>query len=252
MSQQLPIALQLYTVRNHTKNDMSGTLRQVAAMGYAGVELAGYGNLNREQLKEVIDETSLHVVAAHADLPRLQNELEDIAAEAEVFGHRYVVLGWVPVELRGSIANWKKIAETLNVVGENLRQRNLQLCYHNHDFEFEEKFDGEYALDILYANCNPELVQAELDVYWIKKGGADPTSFIKKYPRRVPLLHIKDMDTDGNFAEIGAGTLNWPEIFSTAEANGVQHYIVEQDICPGDPLDSARLSLENLRKMGKL
>ena len=82
MSQQLPVALQLYTVRDHTKNDMDGTLRQVAAMGYAGVELVGYGNLDRQQLKEVIDETSLQVVAAHADLPRLQNELEDIVAEA--------------------------------------------------------------------------------------------------------------------------------------------------------------------------
>jgi len=252
MSQQLPVALQLYTVRDHTKNDMDGTLRQVAAMGYAGVELVGYGNLDRQQLKEVIDETSLQVVAAHADLPRLQNELEDIVAEAKVFGHRYVVLGWVPAELRGSIANWKKIAETLSAVGEKLRQRNLQLCYHNHAFEFEEKFDGEYALDILYANSDPEFVQAELYVYWIQKGGVNLTTFIPKYPGRAPLLHIKDMSADGNFAEIGNGTLPWPEIFSAAEANGVRHYIVEQDVCPGDSLDSARQSLENLRKMGKL
>jgi sugar phosphate isomerase/epimerase len=252
MTQKLPVALQLYSVRDHTVKDMAGTLRQLAAMGYQGVELAGYGNLTREQLKDVIDETALEVVAAHANLQRLQNEIDDIVAESDVFGNRYVVLGSVPTELRGSAANWKEAAKTLTDIGEKLHQNNLQFCYHNHAFEFEEEYDGEYGLDVLFAHSDPRFVQSELDSYWVKKGGQEPVNYIEKYAGRIPLLHIKDMGTNGDFAEIGAGTFDWPAIFAAAEANGVKHYIVEQDTCPGDSMDSVKLSIENLRKMGKL
>jgi len=251
MTQKLPVALQLYTVRDHTKDDMADTLRKVAAMGYQGVELAGYGNLNREQLKEVIDETGLQVVAVHTNLPRLQNEVEDIVAEAKVFGHQFVVLGSVPAELRESADTWKQAAKTLNAVGEQLRQHNLQFCYHNHAFEFETH-DGEYGFDLLFANSDPQNVQSELDSYWVKKGGESPVAYLQKYTGRVPLLHIKDMAANGDFAEIGNGTMNWDDIFNAAESTGVQHYIVEQDICPGDSLASVQLSVENLKKMGKL
>ncbi|MEO6907104.1 MAG: sugar phosphate isomerase/epimerase, partial [Abditibacteriaceae bacterium] len=247
-----PVALQLYSVRDHTAEDMAGTLRQLAAMGYQGVELAGYGNLTREQLKEVINETSLQVVASHTNLSSLQNELDDIVEESKVFGHRYVVLGSVSGELRGSAANWKEAARILTTIGEKLHQHDLQFCYHNHAFEFEERYDGEYGFDILFSNSDPQFVQSELDSYWVKKGGPEPVDYIKKYSGRIPLLHIKDMRTDGDFAEIGTGTLDWPAIFSAAEVNGVKHYIVEQDTCPGDSLDSVKLSIENLREMGKL
>jgi len=252
MTQKLPIALQLYSVRDHTAKDMAGTLRQLAAMGYQGVELAGYGNLTRGQLKEVIDETSLEVVAAHANLQRLQNEIDDIVAESKVFGNRYVVLGSVPAELRGGAANWKEAAKILNDVGEKLHQNNLQFCYHNHAFEFEEKYDGEYGLDILFTHSDPRFVQSELDSYWVKKGGAEPIEYINKYSGRIPLLHIKDMGINGDFAEIGNGTFDWPAIFAAAEANGVKHYIVEQDTCPSDSMDSVKLSIDNLRQMEKL
>jgi sugar phosphate isomerase/epimerase len=88
----------------------------------------------------------------------------------------------------------------------------------------------------------------------VQKGRVDPAAYIRKYSGRAPLIHIKDMadDENGSFAEVGTGTLNWPEIFEAAEAGGATAYVVEQDICPGNPLDSVRLSLENLRKMGKL
>lgn len=252
MTQKIPVVLQMHTVRDHAADDMAGTLRHVAAMGYQGVELAkGYGDLTREQCKAVIDETKLQVAAIHVPLPRLKNDLEDVIAEGRVFGNRYVVLGF-PGNKDQDEAGWKQLAETLNNAGTKLRQEGLQLCYHNHAFEFEKEFGGEHLLDFLLDHTDPQQVQSELDIYWVKKGGEDPVDYIKKYSRRVPLLHIKDMGADGYFAEIGAGTLNWPEIFNAAEANGVKYYIVEQDFCPGDSLDSARLSADNLKKWGKL
>jgi sugar phosphate isomerase/epimerase len=252
MTQKLPVALQLYSVRDHTAKDMAGTLHQLATMGYQDLELAGYGNLTRNQLKEVIEETAQDVISIHTNLARLQNEIDDIVAESKIFGNRYVVLGSVPTELRGSAAHWREAAKTLNDIGERLHQHDLQFCYHNHAFEFEEEYDGEYGLDILFTHSDPRFVQSELDSYWVKKGGAEPVEYIEKYSGRIPLLHIKDMGTDGSFAEIGNGTMDWEEIFAAAEANGVKHYIVEQDTCPGDSLDSVKLSIDNLKKMGKI
>lgn len=252
MTQDIPVVLQMHTVRDHAQDDMAGTLRQVAAMGYQGVELAkGYGDLTREQCKEVMDETNLQVAAIHVPLPRLKNDLEDVVAEAGVFGNRYVVLGF-PGNKDQDEAGWRQLAETLNDAGTKLHQHGLQLCYHNHAFEFEKQFGGGYLLDFLLSITDPQLVQSELDVYWVKKGGEEPVDYIKKYAGRVPLLHIKDMGADGYFAEIGVGTLDWPEIFNAAEASGTQYYIVEQDFCSGDSLDSARLSADNLKKWGKL
>ena len=133
-----------------------------------------------------------------------------------------------------------------------MNSEGLTLCYHNHAFELEESFDGELGLDILYNNSSAANLSAEIDVYWVKRGGADPAAYLAKYAGRIPLVHAKDMDTAGNFAEGGAGTLDFAAIFAAAEAGGVTTYVVEQDTCPGDPLESVALSIANLRKMGKL
>ena len=134
---------------------------------------------------------------------------------------------------------------------EQLADAGIVLCYHNHAFEFET-FDGKYGLDILYDNSDPQYVQAEIDTYWVQKGGVDPAAYIRKLSGRTPLIHIKDMDTDGDFAEIGEGTLDWDAIWSACEASGAKWYIVEQDRCKRPPVESATLSVNNLCKMGKL
>jgi sugar phosphate isomerase/epimerase len=132
-----------------------------------------------------------------------------------------------------------------------MKSDGLQLCYHNHSFEFQ-KFDGKYGLDIFYENSDPNLVLAEIDTYWVQHGGEDPAQFLRKYPNRCPLIHLKDMlaDAQKSFAEVGAGILNWPEIFKACEAVGAQWYIVEQDRCQRPPLESVRMSFENLKRMG--
>src|SRR5690606_30637709 len=95
----------------------------------------------------------------------------------------------------------------------------------------------------------PQFGKTEIDTYWVQKGGEDPAQYLRKYSGRVPLIHIKDMAQDGSFAEVGTGTLDWPAIFAAAQTTDAVAYIVEQDICPGNPLDSIRLSYENFQKM---
>jgi sugar phosphate isomerase/epimerase len=249
---QLPIALQLYTVRDEAARDFTGTLRQVAEIGYAGVEFAGTGGLSAEELRRLLDDLGLRVAGSHTGLDDLERNLSAALDFSQAIGNPYVVCPWLPQERRGSADGYRALGDLLNRVGAACKERGLQLCYHNHDFEFQ-RFDGQYALDILYAATDPNLVQAELDTYWIKKAGVDPAAYIRQYAGRAPLIHLKDMATDekGSFAEVGEGTQDWSSIFEASEAGGARWYIVEQDVCPRPPLESVTISLRNLRAMGK-
>ena len=247
------VALQLYTLRDILNDDTAGVLRQVKEMGYEGVELAGYGSLSRDEFKSALDEVGLVVTSSHAGIERMETEFESVVDDAKTFGYSFVGVAYLDEARRGSKENWIATAQKFNEIGKRLRDdAGLTLFYHNHAFEFEEQFDGQYGLDILYQNSDAQFLQAELDTYWVQKGGASPTEYLKKYSGRTPLLHIKDMRTDGDFAEVGTGVLDWTSIFAAAEAGGVTAYIVEQDTTPGNPLDSVRISIDNLKKMGKL
>lgn len=250
------ISLQLYTVRDHAARDMPATLRRVAELGYEGVELAGYGSASQSELLRALDETGLHITGAHVGLDKLQDDMNAVVEEQAALKNTNVIVPFLDASHRDSLEKWQQTARIFDDVGRRLREHGLTLHYHNHDFEFQ-RFDngggtGTYGLDVLYDNTDPLNLQAELDCYWVQKGGVDPAAYIKKLAGRVSLLHIKDMAANGDFAEIGQGTLNWPEIFAAAEAQGVTTYIVEQDSTPGDAFDSVRISLDNLKTMGKL
>src|SRR5436853_835239 len=247
---QIPIALQMYTLRDESARDFAGTLREVAKIGYAGVEFAGTGGLSAAELRRLLNDLNLRVAGSHTGLDALEGDLNAALDFIQALGCEFVVCPFLPEERRQSADDYRALAEILNRAGATCKQRGLQLCYHNHAFEFQ-RFDGQYALDILYRATDPDLVKGELDTYWIRKGGADPAAYIRQYSGRCPLIHLKDMAADEkqSFAEVGEGTLDWPAIFTAAEAGGARWYIVEQDVCPGPPLESIARSLRNLQAM---
>lgn len=247
-----PIALQLYTVRDELAADHSGTLRAVAEMGYRAVELTGPGPEGAERLREELDRLGLTPTGMHVPLDRLERELPDAIADARALGIRYVVCPWLPPDRRGNAAGYRSLAGTLSQVGHRCRAAGLQLCYHNHDFEFQE-FDGRTGLEILFDSVDGDLVRSELDVYWAAYAGHDPVEWLRRLGGRVPLVHLKDM-TSGEprtFAEVGHGALDFPAILQECDRSGADWLIVEQDRCAGPPLESARLSLEYLRSLGR-
>jgi sugar phosphate isomerase/epimerase len=139
----------------------------------------------------------------------------------------------------------------MNELGAKLKEAGFQLCYHNHSFEFQ-KFDDVTGMEIFYGTADAALVGAEVDVYWVQHGGEDPVAFLNRYKGRTPLIHLKDMakDESRSFAEVGEGILDMGAIVSTAEANGAKWFIVEQDTCPGNPMDSVKLSYKNIKAKG--
>lgn len=256
MSTRPIIGVQLYTLRDKIEDKsygMAKTLRDVAALGYEGVEFGGtYGELDAATLKPLLDELSLKTLSLHTGIDALQSTSDRIIEDALILDARYVTIAYSGEEYRtheGAL----ELAKILNEIGAKLNSSNIQLLYHNHDFEFV-RLGNEYMLDIVYANSDEKLVKIELDTFWVKKAGVDPASYLRQYSGRVPLVHLKDMSDGGEviFAPVGQGTMQWPEIFEAAEAGGTVAYIVEQDQCEGDSLESVRTSIENLKQWGKL
>lgn len=246
------VGLQMYTVRNEAAKDFVGVVRQVAAMGYEGIESSPPPQMTPQKYRRVLDDLNLKTPGTHTSLQALETDLNAVVELTKAIGGEFVTVSYMPEERRRDADGWRRAAETMSRLGERLAAQGITLCYHNHSFEFQ-KFEGKYGLDIFYEHADPRYVKAQLDTYWIRHGGADPASYIRQLKGRVPLLHLKDWDkTDGSFAEVGEGTLDWKAIFEAAEEGGVVWYLVEQDTWKRPPLECARISCENLRKMGKL
>jgi sugar phosphate isomerase/epimerase len=249
---RIPVALQMYTVRDDAARDFTGTLKLVAEMGYAGVELAGTGGLTAADLKRSLADLGLEVAGSHVALPQLEGELDAALDYYSELGAKHIACPWLP-EDRRSEEGYRRLADTLNNAGAKARERGIQLCYHNHDFEFKE-YHGRTGFNILFGATDPELVKVELDTYWVQFAGTDPADLIRRFAGRIPLVHLKDMtgDESPTFAEVGEGRMDFHAIFQACEeSGGVAWYIVEQDKCARPPLESARISLDNLRKWGK-
>lgn len=249
---KLPIAVQLYTVRDDAAKDYAGTIKKVAEIGYTGVELAGHGGLSVPDLRILLENNNLKIAGSHIGLPVLQTELSKVIDENLELGNPNVVVPWLDPSLRGSSESFRTIAQQLNSYGEKLTSAGLSLAYHNHDFEFDPLDSGEYGLQILMEHTDPRYVSFEVDTYWVLAAGHDPVDFITKNRSRISLLHIKDRDrADGSFAEIGTGTLPLGGLVSQAEVSGkVQWLIVEQDVCKRPPFEAIAISFANLAERG--
>lgn len=249
----LPIALQMYTVRDDAARDFAGTVKQIAQIGYAGVELAGYANHSVSDVKQMLDDNGLSVYSGHTALDQISKDTHKIVDDYKTLGANYVVVPFIGQEWRNSLDDYKRLGATLAELGQTLKNEGLTLCYHNHDFEFN-KFGGDtYGYDALFASAPPTTLQVEMDTFWVKKGGEEPAAYLAKYTGRVPLVHLKDMTPEGDFAPVGEGTIDYPALFTAAEAAGAKYYIVEQDKCTTHPpLESIAISFRNLQKMGKV
>lgn len=243
------IGAQLYTVRDACKADFVGALKKVAALGYRGVQVSGNQGKTPAEVKKMCDDNGLAILATHVGLDEFEKGVDPILHDHEVLQCRHIAIPFLPAQRRKTKEDWLKLAGLFEKWAQELKARGFVLMYHNHAFEFETKFDDKPALNLLYDNA-PTL-QAEPDLYWVAKGGADPAEFLAKFKNRAPMIHCKDMDkTDGSFAEVGYGKLDWDAILKVGKEVGVVGYLVEQDKCKRDPFDSLKMSLEFLKSKG--
>lgn len=248
---KIPVAIQMYTLRDESEKDFFGTLKKVAELGFDGVELAGYGGYSVLEVKEMLDKLGLKVAGNHVPLEELQNNLDKVIEDQKILGNQYVVCPYLFPDQR-SEEDYKALVPFLNEAGEICKQNGLTLCYHNHDFELEPLSDGRTALDTIFMDTKPENVKAEFDVYWLTKADEDPVEWMKRYQSRTPLVHLKDMTLDEEkfFAELGTGGVNLQAILNRGEENVVKWWIIEQDVCRRNPFESIETSIQYLKKVG--
>lgn len=249
------LALQLFTVRQELERDYVGTLRAVAAMGYPAVQMAWFSSAAPEttELRRVLDDLGLAVAGCHILLEELEQRLEWEVERSLALGTRDVVIPWLhPGRRPSDRAGWQRLGDLVGQLGERSRALGARLSYHNHDFEMV-RVDGEVAMDVVLAACDPAVVLFEPDVYWLRAAGVDPASYIDQHAGRCPLIHLKDMTAGPTptFAEVGEGIIDFGPIFHAAEAQGAEWYIAEQDWTARPPLEAAALSLKHLRAWGK-
>ena len=246
------IALQLYTVRTVAAPDLIGTLRAIAEMGYPAVEFAGLHGQTAAAVRAEMNSTGLLAPSAHVPYVRLLTETEAACAELSTLGCGFAVVPWIGEEHRSTVDAARRFVETLNPIGQTVRDCGLQLAYHNHDFEFAPLPGGDGATlwDLIMAGTDANLVKLQLDCYWSTYGGADTLALLKSAPERYPLLHFKDMlgsGKDRHDAPIGTGHMEFGAIL-TATAATTAWYIVEQDT-PEDPLADAKVSLTGMNAL---
>jgi len=242
------IGLQLYTVRKAMQTDVEGTLTRVAATGYKEGECAGYFGKSTTAIKAMLDRLGLSAPAVHVGSLAPEQWRASLDA-ANTIGHRYVVVPWIPAEERATLDGWKRVAERYNRAAADARAAGLQFAYHNHDFEFAP-VEGRIPYDVLLENTDPQLVQLEIDLYWITKGGQDPLAYFQRWPGRVPLVHVKDSagPPDNKMMDVGAGTIDWKRIFARREQAGIRHYFVGHDE-PTDLFASIKASYDYLKRL---
>ena len=242
------VGLQLYTVRDKMKDDFEGTLARVAEIGYKEVEFAGYFGHTPTDVKAILDRHGLSAPSTHIALAG-EDAWQTSLETAKAIGHEYIVVPWIPEERRKTLDDWKSVADVFNRAARQAHDAGLQFAYHNHDFEFP-KVDGQVPYDVLLQNTDPKLVQLEIDLYWMTKGGQDPLAYFARWPGRIPLVHVKDSAgaPEHKMVDVGQGTIDWKRIFAKSDQAGIKHYFVEHDQ-PPQPFDDIAASYKYLKNL---
>jgi sugar phosphate isomerase/epimerase len=243
------IGLELYTVRDRMAANVESTLERVAAIGYREVEFAGYFGREPARLRETLDRLRLAAPACHVDLAAVENTWNATATAARSLGHRWVVVASVDDRALESIASLKALAARFNAAGRRAHDSGLRYGYHNHSVELKP-VRGSVPLDVLLSETEPGLVDFEMDIYWMTQGGGDALAYFAKYPGRFHLVHAKD--TSGppahEMRDVGAGTIDWKNIFAHGKQAGIEHVFVEHD-SPADAFASATASYQYLKAL---
>lgn len=234
------IGLQLYSLRDELKGGVEKVFEKIAAAGYNSVEMYGFSakdlffKYQPKEVAEMLHKNRLVSPSGHYMLDLFDADGKQTVEAALSLGHKYVVIPWFPPEQRKSLDDYKKIAERINKAAQLCKDNKLKMAYHNHEFEFI-KYEGDVSgYDILLNECDKNLVDLELDLYWVQYAKEDPIEIFKKAPGRFKMWHVKDMSKADpkTQTEVGSGAVDFATIFKNAELSGMEYFYVEQENLP--------------------
>ncbi len=273
---EMRVGYQLYSARELAEKDLEGVLCQLAAMGYEGVEFAGFYGHGPKEVRKLLKAAGLKAASSHVPLSTVQEDMEGVMDFHQAIGCSFLAIPYLDQTMRPGASGFASVLRLLYKFGRQCKKNGLTLLYHNHDFEFVE-LSGQAGLDFLFDAIPESLLKTEIDTCWVKYAGIDPVAYLSKYAGRAPVVHLKDFvgqktdrppygllglppvpdQGEGALEEVpfayrplGYGCQDLPALWQAAQAAGAQWAIVEQDESPDqDPLGDARKSIEALRKL---
>lgn len=247
--------IQLYTLRDIIGKDPKGVLKSLASFGYTQIESYEgpqgiFWGMSNKEFKAYAASLGMSAVSSHFDMNK---DLEKKAAQAGEIGMKYLICPHLGKQK--TLDDYKRAADKFNNAGEICKKNGLRFAYHNHGYSFEQQ-EGQFPQDVMMQNTDPALVDFEMDIYWVRTAGADAEAWLRKYPKRWTLCHVKDRgknfkEGDGDASvTLGTGTLDFNRLLKTAKETGMQYYIVEQERY--DNTTSLKASEDNAAYMKKL
>lgn len=246
------VALQLYTLRDFCQDvtSLQTTLAKVRQIGYQAVQVSGIGAIAPAEVAKICADQGLTICATHEGSDLIRHEPERAIERLREFGCHLTAYPYPAGVSFSDPASIESLARDLARAGEVFRREGFVLTYHNHAIEFV-RHGNTTVLDYFRKSIPAEVLQFEIDTYWVQYGGGDPVRWCESLESRLPIIHLKDYQytaTDRpTYCEVGNGNLDFPRIISAAEGSGCQWFVVEQDSCPGDPFVSIEQSFAYLR-----
>lgn len=242
------IGIQLYTVRRQAAADLPGTLAQIARIGYAEVEFAGYYGHAAADVRALLEQHRLAAPSAHIAYEAIMNAPDKTFADAKTVGHEWITVPSLPRGQHTTADDWKRVAAQFNDAAKRVHDAGFRFAFHNHN-DIVKRTGDLLPIDILMRETDPALVHYQMDIYWAVSGGSDPLDLLARYPGRFAMFHVKDGRapwTDASQDVVGQGTIDFKPIF--AKAKGIEHYFVESDSA-ADPIAFAGASYKYLSNL---
>lgn len=242
--------IQLWTVKEDMAKDAKDTLKKIAGDGYKQIESfegkqGMFWGMTNKEFKKYMDELGMKIISSHCDTTK---DFERKAAEAAEIGMKYLICPWKGPQK--SIDDFKRFADEFNKNGEVCKKNGIRFAYHNHDYSWKP-VDGQIPQEVMMDNTDKNLVDFEMDIYWVVAAGVDPQVYFKKYPNRFRLCHVKDLGktaTGHESVHLGTGTIDFHSILKTGKENGLEYFIVEQEAFTNtNPLESAKIDAAYLK-----
>lgn len=251
--------LQLYTLREQLPKDVKGVIAKVAEAGYKQVEVFGYSKdngywgLKPAEFRALLDQHGLTSPSGHYGMDQFltdgtTTDLDDVIASSKILGHKYVTLPSAGGKFRNTAADVKALVGRMNEAAARIQKAGMRMGYHNHNFEFTP-IDGVPLYTSLLEGTDPKLIDFEMDLFWVVRAGQDPVKLFESHPGRFTMVHVKDMDKQNPKinTEVGAGSIDFKQIFAKAKVAGIKYYIVEQENFSIDPYVSIQQSCKYLK-----
>ena len=218
----MDVSLQLYSIKDETKKDFQAAVQRVGRIGYKGVEFAGYGGLSAEEMSALLKASGLYAVGSHVGLPAFEGAFEQELAFNKAVGSEYIICPYAKTDTREEV---DRLVQLLNDAAGKAAGEHIKIGYHNHAHEFV-KIDGQYPLDIIAENT-AENVILEVDIFWAAYAGVDPIEYIRKWGKKVELIHIKQIDANKANVDIPDGILDIGKV--KAAAVYAKYFILEHE-----------------------